>query len=336
MIAIASTKVINKKILGFEYLRVICAISVVAIHSFDTNIWLGNLSSKFLRFPVPLFLMMSFFLLFRNMASANKPVAFYLKKRCNRLIPAFLAWSIIYLITRFISGSSIFLSTESIAEYLLLGNASLQLYYVPLIIYFALVLIPLIKILHKSSVIINSIILICLITLAATAQVLVLKFNYISDPELNSFIYYLGYNFVYALMGICLAYSLAPREKLTPVNNIIIFLPMALMIAMLSSSYFIFDLSQINYLLSNLLLFLLFYYLTLPENKLISNLARVSFGVYLSHHLFVELLQVVEAKLNWNVNSFHLTLSNFVLGTTISVVFSYILYKIPQTKFLAN
>ena len=202
--------------------------------------------------------------------------------------------------------------------------------------YFTIALTPLIKIVYRSYSIENCYILIFLVSIAAIAQIFVLQFNSITDPELNSFVYYLGYNFVYALIGICLAYSLAPRENLRPANNIIRFLPIVSIIVIFSSSYFAFDLDQTNYLLFNLFLFLLFYYLSFPQNKLISHLAKISFGIYLSHHLFVELLQVLEAQLNWNTNDFHLTLTNFIIGTIISIVLSSILYKIPQTKIIAS
>ncbi|GAB4534254.1 MAG: hypothetical protein Tsb0014_20340 [Pleurocapsa sp.] len=336
MIAIGSKKVITKKIIGFEYLRIICAIAVVAIHSFDTNSWLSSVSSKFLKFPVPLFLMMSFFLLFNKMASQNNSVAFVLKKRCDRLVPAFLVWSVIYLAVRLISGSDISLSGESITEYLLFGDAALQLYYIPLVIYFGIVLVPLIKIVSKKSSIVNSIILIVSILIAAIAQVLVLKFNSISDPELNSFLYYLGYDFIYALMGIYLAYSLAPKYNVDSANNVINFLHIALTFAIISCIYFIFDLPQTNYLLANIFLFLLFYYASLPKLELVSNLSKISFGVYLSHHLFVEFLQVIVTKFNWNINNFYLTFLTFMIATIFSISFSFILYKNHKLKFLAS
>ena len=132
------------RLAGFDVLRAAGAFAVVWIHGCDTSSLARHLSS-FAAFAVPCFVLMSFYLLqgriMRDPAPATGPLAW---QRMARLAPAYLGWTLVYLMARWLKHRTSGAGFE--AEWrgwFLLGGASYQLYFVPLLVYCSVLLLPL-------------------------------------------------------------------------------------------------------------------------------------------------------------------------------------------------
>lgn len=93
----------NNRIFWVDGVRVVAILSIVWLHSFATLLyrfdsipisswWLGNLYDSIARMGVPLFFMISGFLLLDK----SEPWSIFLRKRMTKVIIPFIAWTIIY------------------------------------------------------------------------------------------------------------------------------------------------------------------------------------------------------------------------------------------------
>lgn len=134
----------RRRLDGFDWLRAAGAFAVVWIHGCDTSSLARQLSSL-AGFAVPCFVLMSFFLLQDRIGRDAAPKAMALAwRRLARLAPAYLGWTLIYLVARWLkhrAGGAGF--EPEWLSWVFLGGASYQLYFVPLLIYFSILLLPL-------------------------------------------------------------------------------------------------------------------------------------------------------------------------------------------------
>jgi peptidoglycan/LPS O-acetylase OafA/YrhL len=324
----------NQRICGFDYLRVICAVLVVAIHSFDTNLVLSNFISYF-KFPVPIFLMISFFLLFRKVYYGTNKFPFYLKQRCSRLLPCFCVWTIVYLSIRVIANSHLSFSLNAIAGYLFFGSAAVQLYYLPLTIYYCIILLPFIFICKKYNVIYSTLAFgLIIIAIAINNTFTIYDNKDLLDRDLKIFLQYATSYLIYSVMGIYFAFLIICDRANTSQAKYTKFLPLVILTIIAVLRFEDNQTLQNLQIIINLIIFALFYYIPFPYNQAINYLAKISFGIYLSHHLFIEVFQVIEQKAGYSLDNFYLTMINFLLGIGLSIVFSTILYKTKKLQFL--
>lgn len=113
---------------GMDLLRILSISGVVAIHVFglrvgaepkaDTSWWIATIIDIGFIWVVPVFIMISGALLLGSSQVAADPAGFY-KKRAGRIIPALVAWNLIYLV-----GVRIWLRNEELS-----GGRILQLLY---------------------------------------------------------------------------------------------------------------------------------------------------------------------------------------------------------------
>ena len=122
---------------GFDWLRAAGIAGVVWIHGCDTHPLLLRWSS-FAAFAVPAFVLMSAFLFQRSALRQPTPThAQLIRSRLVRLLPAYLAWSLLYLAVRWLKhtwtghgGTPL----DPLAA-LLFGGASYQLYFVAALVW---------------------------------------------------------------------------------------------------------------------------------------------------------------------------------------------------------
>ena len=131
---------------GFDWLRVAGIAGVVWIHGCDTNA-LARRWSSLAAFAVPVFVLMSFFLVQRSLLNhgATAPLPALLRRRFARLLPAYLVWSLAYLLIRWLKHRFLGSQTEALnpLSALLSGGASYQLYFVAALIYWSPFALPL-------------------------------------------------------------------------------------------------------------------------------------------------------------------------------------------------
>lgn len=140
-----SDRVNSGHILGFDYLRVAAVFAVIWIHGSDTNQYALQLQ-VFGAFAVPSFILMSAYLSVENFAAKRAMnLAQFLYSRAGRLMPAYICWSLIYIVFRFykhrfISGTPFHVDWVSVIFF---GGASYQLWFVPAIFIWSVVFAPL-------------------------------------------------------------------------------------------------------------------------------------------------------------------------------------------------
>lgn len=141
----------SKRLQEYDILRVIAVFSVIAIHitaSYVLTSPLAYLCNQIVRFSVPLFIIMSGFLLYyADYKNGFIPVGIFYRKRFTKVLWPYLIWTFFYVaFSQLISGAAInwgsFLLV--LAKHLLLGTGSYHLYF--LLIIFQLYLIyPLLR-----------------------------------------------------------------------------------------------------------------------------------------------------------------------------------------------
>lgn len=181
-----------------DILRIISIFAVVFIHTttrtleaslFDLSHYPFSIFlNQIFRFAVPLFFMISGFVLELNFHLHESYLA-YLKKRISRILIPYIFWSSIYFFVIYTRHS------ENFFQALLGGDASYQLYFIPALLLFYIIF----PIIHKYySFFSNKFVFIFL----GTVQILLLYINYYLHPLstfypvsialLNYFIFFLG------------------------------------------------------------------------------------------------------------------------------------------------
>ncbi len=127
---------------AIDAIRLISILAVVVIHvttsstdrtaPFSPDFFAFHFINQIFRFAVPLFFLISGFLLAGKYNVINSPIEFY-KKRLGKILLPYVVWSAIYYIYIFPKPISR-LFTDKFAMNLLTGNASYQLYFIPAII----------------------------------------------------------------------------------------------------------------------------------------------------------------------------------------------------------
>lgn len=137
---------------AFDLLRALAMFAVVWIHGCDTSMLTRHLS-VYAHFAVPVFVLMSFFLLQRSLDDGPAAsIRAALGKRLMRLLPAYLVWTVLYMVVRTAkhraTGSDA--SPDDWVSALFFGGASYQLYFVALLIYWMVVFLPLMMLLARN------------------------------------------------------------------------------------------------------------------------------------------------------------------------------------------
>ncbi len=120
---------------GFDYLRAVAIVAVVYIHGCDTNATM-RYAMKWMGFAVPCFFMMSAFLAQWTILHRERSYIDLIRSRLIRLTPPFYVWSAIYLAVRYLKSLKTGATIDSgLFGCLFWGDASYQLYFVPMLFY---------------------------------------------------------------------------------------------------------------------------------------------------------------------------------------------------------
>jgi surface polysaccharide O-acyltransferase-like enzyme len=135
---------VNQRLREFDFLRAFAALSVIAIHStsgYVVQTTSGFVWNQLMRYAVPLFVILSGFLLyFRDKSKPPLTYPFFLKKRLKKVLIPYLLWTVIYvcyssshILIRLITNEpSQFVAL--LAKHILRGTGFTHLYFVLIVI----------------------------------------------------------------------------------------------------------------------------------------------------------------------------------------------------------
>ena len=314
-------------ILGFDYLRVAAVFAVVWIHGSDTNPSALRLQD-FCAFAVPCFILMSAYLSVESFAAKRgMELKRFLFSRAGRLMPAYFAWSFIYLAFRFckhrfISGTSFPVDWVSVIFF---GGASYQLWFVPALFIWSVVIAPLMLLTARKRW--PAAAGVAMVFSGATIYIIGLTvLHVVKIPAGYEMVKYLLGDTGYVFIGIglwLLFRAVKGSEKYSERlgSNLVGMAFMGLLLVDLRlgarRDWFtpLFSLSV--------------FWMSLrrgdPANSLIAKyLSPCAFGIYLSHGIFVEGLQTAAGRAGISVGSFYTTagiiLSAFVCSSALCIL----------------
>lgn len=136
-------KIEKKHDSAIDLLRIVSILAVIAIHTTTKTLEVTNYSLRLIpftlllnqltRFAVPIFFIVSGFVLTLNY-HLNENYLSYFKKRINKIFIPYIFWSLIYYFFVYYKGRDL-----SFLDSLLQGNASYQLYFIPTLIIFYMI-----------------------------------------------------------------------------------------------------------------------------------------------------------------------------------------------------
>jgi len=313
---------------GLDLLRIICIAAVIGIHCLDRsfNWFIENLS-----FAVPCFVMMSVYFSAKHLNKNSR--LHFIQRRIFRLIPAFLSWTLIYAAARYIDGGNI--NILSVKEWLRLffsGSAALHLYFIPMIFYYSIILM----ILPVSTVLR---VCICLFGL-----IVAIWFKYSDIPniklgshEADAFPFYFRSHLPFLFIGI-LIFDLIERINIfqqTEKENIFISSICGIFTLILWINPYFFPYSiPFHYIWQYTLLFLTFRFFPVKIPIWMKPFITVSFGIYLSHHIFSQGLIKLELYMGLVSRTHWVTPVRFFLCLIISAGFCILLEKKRQLRWM--
>jgi len=322
---ISKEKVYNPTI---DFIRLVSILAVVMIHTSTRTIEasannlagfpLSFILNQLSRFAVPLFFLISGFVLELNYSFHRNYFA-YLKKRLSRILTPFVFWSAIYFYFIYTHHSNSFLDA------LLYGSASYQLYFIPTLIIFYLIF----PVLHRFRF--SKVILLIL----GIIQIIILSLDYyfhvITLPyPLSVFLF----NYFTFILGI---YFCRRQPKRTPYLILIISA-----IYVIIEGYTRFN-STHNYLsfysqwrpsilIYTISLFFILYQLKI-HHPFIQILSRLSFFVFFIHIIILELIWPLISRY-YTYFGFDFLFFSLVIG--ISFGLAYLVHRIPRLNQLTG
>ncbi len=139
----------SKRLHGFDFIRTTAALAVIAIHVTASymDLSLGYLWNHVVRFAVPLFIVISGFLLYYADREANTmPARFFYTKRLHRVLWPYCLWTLLYSLLNayFLGLNNPTVFFNGFSRDLLWGTAYYHLWFVPIIVQLYL-LFPLLR-----------------------------------------------------------------------------------------------------------------------------------------------------------------------------------------------
>jgi len=340
----------------FDFLRALAIISVVLLHSaapllYEFNYisiidWqIANIYDSLTRWCVPIFLMVSGYL---NINSPHRTTIFY-KKRFTKIIIPFVFWGIFYYLFSLYLNPNIYLfpalldlHTYTIfLKQLVFGPVYYHLWFLYSIIILYLLNPMLKELLNRISTRTLSYFVIIYFFLISGNNILNSLFDIgINTSGLANSVGYFTYGFLfigYYLLG----YLLGQVEKIDKV--ILNFVGVLSIVITIAGTYvitlkndgifnaFFYHYLNFNTVFVSVWVFLLLKIKNPKKNKLISNISKYSFGIYLVHVFVIDLL---------NKYDFSISVINPILGipffSVIVLLVSYIIVRILNRLPIIN
>ncbi len=329
----------KEKILYLEIIRILAIFSVILLHCnaeyfpnaaiFGTKTWwLSNAINAASRFGVPVFFMISGFVLLSTKTAEDMHL-FY-KKRFLKIIPAFLVWSLIYYISKCFHQNTSF----SIVDFCVMlgtGRIIYHFWFIYMILFFYLFTPFLKKAISQCS---QKQLWICFFIILLPTTI---------SPLLNRMV---GKWFLYFPMTVegywgyfLLGYLLGNYETPKKYRMLLYFLAVLCVPAAIIGTYrgsssdgidtFYSGGYQFNAFIIGAAIFLFFkYHMPAIKNVFLSKyivlLGNLSFGLYLCHVLVIEILEMFFDFSKAYTKIFALTFMTFILGYVIVFVISKI------------
>lgn len=300
----------------------------------EINWWAGNIFDSITRWCVPIFVMISGYFLLNN---KDDNLSFF-KKRVNRIFIPLIFWSVIFslwIILRLAIKNDLESAPSVIAKGFILGKPYFHLWYLYMIplLYASTPFLKLI--LEKSSKKLSLIFIIAAFSISATN----ILFNYAlylfggaakASLFVNSFLMYIGY---FTLGGYIKKYDIKIKS-----SYLLLGLAVAWLITILGSYFFTYKYFY-NYLSLNtitasiLIFFLIMRFFTFDFLKSTKKLAALSFGVYLIHPIFLDIVAYTMRDKSLEYMNAFLYIPIFSIIIFIASLFvAYIMSKIVLLK----
>lgn len=352
--------VMRKKYLNkLDYLKGLAILGVVAIHTLGAEYPINNdfiyiiyiniiqLSA----FSVPFFLFISGLVLTYNYGDMKINYIKFIKRRFFVILIPFIVWSCIYLVyNNALMGKNMDLNIITVIRKLATGNAEFHLYFIVLVMQFYLIfpfiLNYVLKFKKHHTILLASIFMFNLLLI----YLYYYQFDYLSEKILKKiFIFWIFY-FVF---GMVIGYNIDNNKYRISDKSLYIFVPLFLIFYLsLDISYFSNGLQDKNifwfrpqtFIYATLSIIIAFKFinelrmlniLKLPA-KLVRKLGQNSFGIYLSHALFLNISKISFGILRIDNRAFYYNMLVFLIVITLSLLFVMIISRSPVGRFLAG
>lgn len=338
----------TKRIEYFDFLRGLAIIGVVAIHTTGIGYKFNDASLYFnitviwrqiLNFSVPMFLTISgYFLADKELDTLGKYFNFERKQIKKVLIP-YVTWSIIYLVISFIRGAT----NRTLVINFLTFNTSAQFYFILLIIEYYILLPILQKLATVKGLILSSII-------SVLSCLAIFYFRYYTNIYLPAFIVGSAPSLlIFFVLGLYLK-----NNKISLNNKIIIlFITIGLSLSLAETYLVYYKFGSISdsvtaikvssFMYSFFLIIFSFKNLKSQYNKtrLLTYIGNISFGIYLSHMVFIHVINGITSKFLPSINQNAIVKQIITILVTIicSTLFAMItkkLLKMNSSKYFGQ
>ncbi|NJN11127.1 MAG: acyltransferase [Richelia sp. RM2_1_2] len=332
----SSSECKSQRLIALDMLRFLSILSVIAIHTFDTNVTLYHIASKLRVWAVPEFLMISFFIAAHKI---HKPD--FITRRIKSFIIPYLCFTTFYVIIRLFKRYALdnYIDWSIISQLwsiYLFGGACSQLYYIPMYLLYLITVSFVIRLINKKgNLILNNIrktsyLTVFSIFLSLFGLFVIFPFLFLnlklSDPYFLAFMRRYFENFSYPFIAILIFYIYQSDVYSNFVQK-----PLFKLL-MLSSIVFIYICRVEYFPIIRIVLCTFIFLLALDFNrglskykftKLFTSIASVSMGVYLLHPFFIETSQILVGRfLNVKLDSLIVTFCVWLFG---GVICSYLL-----------
>lgn len=336
-----------------DYLRILAIVAVIFIHAsggvfkhfeFSTlNWWLANFVNTISRFSVPLFVMISGFLILGKDSTIKE---FYLKKSI-RIIPPLIFWSLFYVFFRQYLNDDINLFSllkNTVTQLIIKGKTAIHLWYLSMFSCLMLVAPFLNKfVLGKKLNHSDVVYLFWVIAIIAVLQQISPMFKYIKGDNISwftQFPWFIGY--------FLLGYYIGNNTLKTQIKPLVLIAILAtiLLFSLFANYILVFDLRVIKdwlilsntgilNLVSTCIIFYIFFIYKdkLPYFNFIPSLSNASFGVYLIHPFFIIIFNRLELFDIYN-SAFHfiIYILSVIFCSFLSII---ILRKMKYFKYVS-
>ncbi|MFI0490427.1 acyltransferase [Flavobacterium sp.] len=342
----------ENKLIWTNNLRVLATISVILLHVSgqiliqygkvsDFVWWTGNLFDSFVRFCVPVFVMLTGALLLPKAYEIGE----FLKKRFLRIILPFLFWSVVYIVFTYYvkltpnhEMSRLEIITWSLD--LLRSGTSPHLWYIYMIIGIYLITPIISKWAQNCKE--NEIIYFLIIWLAALILNQPILERYITDIDVSYFSDFIGY----LVLGYYLSVKTFKYNKIT-INIIAILLILIGVIITIAGTYYLtnrdgkfnqyfYGYMTLNTLMVSAGIFVVFKNLNSNKSsKIIDFISKYSYGIYLVHVLVLFYLSKIGMDFSFMNPIFSIPLVT-LLCLALSTLIIYAVNKLPYGKYISG
>ncbi len=316
----SSSECKSQRLIALDILRFLSILSVIAIHTFDTNINLHHIASKLQAWAVPELILISFFITAHKIHKSD-----FVARRIKSFIIPYLCFTTFYVIIRLFKKYALdnYIDWPVISKLwsiYLFGGACSQLYYIPMYLFYLITVSFVIRFIHKRKTSYFTVFSILLFFLCLIFLLLffILKLN---DPYILAFMRHYFDNLPYPFIAILIFY-LYQRDIYKNFVQKTLF-----KFFMLSNIVFIYIYQVECFPIIRIVLCTFIFLLALDFNlrlssfnfiKLFTSIASLSMGVYLLHPFFIEASQIlVDRFLNVKLDSLLVTLCVWLFGGVI-------------------